>query len=629
VELYRRSGRIGVTVTPKIVELPQKRVDLVFEIAEGAQTGVSRVNFLGNKAFSDGDLRGVVVTEESRWYRFFSSNDNYDPDRLEYDREQLRKFYSNQGYYDFRIISAVAELEPDLSDFAVTYTLDEGERYNFGKVDVTTELQRLDPDFLKAVLPVREGELYRADQIEAATDALTFAAGAAGFAFVDIRPRFTANRDTRTVDVTFQVREGPRVYIERIDIVGNVRTLDPVIRRELRLVEGDAYNRVLVERSRNDVRRLGFFKDVEIDDDVQGSAPDRTVLRVNVTEQPTGELSFGAGFSSTEAFLIDLGITERNFRGRGQNLRARASLGSIRQQVDFSFTEPRFLGRDLAAGLDLQSYRYDFGDEAAFDTTSTGGGLRLGFPIAPNAYISTRYTLTQNEVNVSDADCALGLISRSLCDQRGSNLTSLVGYTLRWDRRNDPIRPTRGFDLTARQDLAGLGGDVKYLRSELETDFYYGIRPEWVVTVRGQAGYIEGFSGDRVRINDRFFKGGNTFRGFETAGIGPRDLTFDDALGGKLYGIGTVELSFPTPLPRRRYVGPTRRHRQTVTNGRCRSQHPGRSIAAGVSRPERLLGQSVGTHPLRLQPSFGQRRLRQHRDLPVLHQHPVLGTRLT
>jgi outer membrane protein insertion porin family len=534
VELYRRSGRIGVVVTPKVVELPQKRVDLVFEISEGAQTGILRVNFLGNEAFSDRDLRGVVVTEESRWYRFFSSNDNYDPDRLEYDREQLRKFYSNQGYYDFRIVTAVAELTPDQSNFAVTFTVDEGERYNFGKIDVATELQRLDPTFLKAILPIQEGELYRADQIEQATDALTFAAGASGFAFVDIRPRFTANRDTRTVDVTFQVREGPRVYVERIDVVGNVRTLDPVVRRELLLAEGDAYNRVLVDRSRNNVRRLGFFKDVEIEDDIPGSAPDRTVLRVNLTEQPTGELSFGAGFSSTEAFLIDLGITERNFRGRGQNLRARASIGSIRQQIDFSFTEPRFLGRDLAAGVDLQSYRYDFSDEAAFDTQSTGGGVRLGFPISPNAYMSTRYNLTQNEVVVSAADCALGLISRSLCDQRGSNLTSLVGYTVRWDRRNDPVNPTRGFELTARQDFAGLGGDVKYLRSEVETGLFYGIRPEWTVSLRTSGGFIEAFGDDFVRINDRFFKGGNSFRGFETAGIGPRDLQYDDALGGKI-----------------------------------------------------------------------------------------------
>lgn len=548
VELYRRSGRIGVVVTPKVVELPQRRVDLIFEIQEGAKTGVLRVNFLGNEEFKDGTLRGVIATEESRFYKFFSSRDIYDPDQLEYDREQLRKFYGNQGYYDFRIVSAVAELTPDQKDFAITFTLDEGERYNFGKLTVSTELQRLDPELLQALLPIREGQLYEADKIEDATDTLTFAAGAAGFAFVDIRPRFTANRETRTVDVTFQVREGPRVYVERIDIVGNVRTLDPVIRRELRIVEGDAYNRVLVDRSRNDVRRLGFFKDVTVDDDVPGSAPDRTVLRINVEEQPTGELSFGAGFSSTEAFLLDLGITERNFRGRGQNVRARASIGSIRQQVDLSFTEPRFLGRDLQAGADIQHYRYNFEDQSAFRNQSTGGGFRLGFPLSNNSYIQTRYNLTQNEVEVSEGDCNSGFISRSICDQRGSNLTSLVGYTYRWDRRNDPIRPTRGFDLTVRQDFAGLGGDVKYIRSEADVSAYYGIRPEWVVTAKGSAGIIEGFD-DRVRINDRFFKGGNTFRGFKTAGIGPRDTLVTDALGGKLYGIGSLELSFPSPLP--------------------------------------------------------------------------------
>ena len=331
--------------------------------------------------------------------------------------------------------------------------------------------------------------------------------------------------------------------------MGNTATLDHVIRRELELVEGDAYNRVLVDRSRNEVRRLGYFKEVEIEE-IPGSAPDRTGLRVSVQEQPTGEVSFGAGFSSAEAYLIDLGITQRNFRGRGQSLRARASLGAIRQQIDFSFTEPRFLGRDLQAGIDLTSYRYDYGDLSSFQTQSTGGGFRLGFPLSNNAYISTRYNLTQNEVILDDSLCAPVLqVSRSLCDQRGANLTSLVGYTLRWDRRNDPIQPTRGFDLTARQDFAGLGGDVKYIRSEVDTSTYYGIRPEWIVSARLSAGYIEGLGGDRVRINDRFFKGGNSFRGFETAGIGPRDVLIDDPLGGKIYAIGTAELSFPTFLP--------------------------------------------------------------------------------
>ncbi|WP_370545391.1 outer membrane protein assembly factor BamA [Caulobacter sp. 17J80-11] len=548
VELYRRSGRISATVTPKIVELPQKRVDLIFEIDEGPKTGVRRINFLGNKAFSDNDLRDVLVTKESQWWRVLSSNTNYDPDRLEYDREQLRKFYTNRGFYDFRVVSGVAELSPDRKDFAITVTVDEGPKYTFGNLKVETENQKLEPEFLQALLPIKSGQLYESDKIEDAVDALTYAAGSAGFAFVDVRPRYQPNREKQTVDVTFQVREGPRVYVERIDIVGNTRTIDPVIRREMQLVEGDAYNKILLERSRNEIRRLGFFKDVKIDEQ-PGSAPDKTVIQVQVEEQPTGELSFGAGFSSVDQFIFDLGVTERNFRGRGQNLRARLSLGSLRQTLDFAFTEPKFLGRDLRAGVDLYAYRYDFGDQASFDTKTAGMGLRLGFPINSYTYLATRYNLRNDEIVVDDSLCTAASSSSSLCQQRGTFLTSLVGYTLSVDRRNDPIAPTRGWYANLRQDLAGIGGDVNYLKSEVEGGMFYGIRPKWVVSALGSAGYISGWSGDNIRINDRFFKGGNSFRGFETAGIGPRDTSTTDALGGDLYAIGTLEMAFPLPLP--------------------------------------------------------------------------------
>ncbi len=548
VELYRRSGRIAATVSPKIVELPQRRVDLVFEINEGPKTGIERVNFLGNKAFSDAALRDVVVTKESHWYKFFQSNDNYDPDRIEYDREQLRKYYTNRGYYDFRVTSSVAELEPNQKNFVVTYTIDEGEKYKFGKLRVETDLKRLNANILTALLPIREGQLYQSERIEGAIDQLTFAAGAAGFAFVDIRPRITPNKDKHTIDVTFEVKEGPRVYVQRIDIVGNTRTLDYVIRREMRLAEGDAYNRVLVDRSKTEVKRLGFFKTVDIDQ-TPGDAPDRTNLRVKVTEQPTGELSLGAGYSSVDRLLLDIGISERNFRGRGQDLRARASVGYLRQQIDLSFTEPRFLGRDLLAGADLYSYRYNFSSQAGFDSSSTGGGFRLGFPLSTNAYLLTRYQLHADAVTVDSGSCDAGLISRSICDQRGSYLTSLLGYTVNLDLRNDPQRPTRGFNLTFAQDFAGAGGDVRYLRTEVNGGWYHGFAPAWVLQILGQAGYVGGWGGDTVRINDRFFKGGNTFRGFQVAGIGPRDTAYTEALGGKLYAIGTVELSFPNLLP--------------------------------------------------------------------------------
>ncbi|HEX8232227.1 MAG TPA: outer membrane protein assembly factor BamA [Caulobacteraceae bacterium] len=557
IELYRRSGRISAIVTPKIVQLPQKRVDLVFEISEGPGTGIRRINFLGNQAFSDGDLRDEIVTRQSAFYRFFESNDNYDPDRIEYDREQLRKFYRNRGYYDFRVVSAVAELAPDKNGFVVTYTLDEGPRYRFGDVKVETQLRRLDPKLLQQLLPIRSGEVYSDEKIERATDALTFSAGASGFAFVDIRPRYEANREAKTVDLSFEVREGPRVYIERIEVVGNTQTLDRVIRRELTVGEGDAYNRVLVERSRTQVRNLGFFKDVEITE-TPGSTPDKVVLLVRVTEQPTGQFNFSIGYSSVDQVIADIGVTQQNFRGRGQILDFRISAGSLRQQVDFSFTEPRFLGRNLAAGLDLYTYKYDFSNQASFSSGSTGALVRLGFPLNSRTRFNPRYTIHADEVEVDDFLCVPDpitgntLISRSICDQRGTSLTSAVGYSLRWDRRNDYINPTGGFFLDFSQDFAGVGGDVRYIRTQSSSGYYYQIRPKWIVSATQTSGFINGWGGDEIRINDRFFKGGNSFRGFDIAGLGPRDVSFGTegtALGGKLFAIGSVELAFPTPIP--------------------------------------------------------------------------------
>ncbi|HAQ36635.1 MAG: outer membrane protein assembly factor BamA [Maricaulis sp.] len=551
VEVYRRSGRFAAQVTPRIVELPQNRVDLVFEIAEGPVTGIRRINFIGNERFSDRRLRGALVTEESRWWRFFSSNDNYDPDRLEYDRELLRQFYQNEGYADFRVVSAVAELTPDQEDFYVTFTIDEGDVYTFGEITVASELPDISEDFLSGILPLEEGQLYRAEAIEEAVDALTFATGSAGYAFVTIRPRLDRDRENRTVNVEFIIDEGPRVYIDRIDIVGNTRTLDYVIRREMELVEGDAFNRVLIDRSRNRIRRLGFFEEVEISE-VQGDTPDRARLQVGVSEQPTGELAFGAGFSSTDSFLIDLSISERNLRGRGQFLRLRISASSRRQQIDIRFTEPRFLGRNMAAGFDLFQVRSDFAREANFQTQSTGFSLRAGFPVTRTTELGLNYTLRNDDVQVFTG------ANTALIAQAGERITSVAGYTLRWDRTNDPIDPTRGFRAEFAQSFAGFGGDVRYVRSEATGAFYRGIWDDVVASFTFSSGFILGWGGDDIRINDRFFKGGSSFRGFETAGVGPRVVVRDptsgrlqsgDALGGRLYAIGTLEVTFPLGLP--------------------------------------------------------------------------------
>ena len=550
VELYRRSGHISATVTPKIVNLPQRRVDLIFEISEGPKSGILGIVFLGNKEFSSNDLRDVVVTKESYWYKFFQSNDNYDPDRIEYDREQLRKFYRNHGYYDFRVVSSIAELAPDRNGFDVTYTVDEGVRYKFGKISVQTELKKLNPDILRALLPIRAGQIFSDEKITQATDALTFAAGSAGFAFVDVRPEYKSNPATHTVDIVFDVKEGPRVYIERIDIVGNTSTLDYVIRRELSLSEGDAYNRVLVDQSKNKIKSLGFFKDVDITTQ-PGDAPDRTNLLVKVTEQPTGELSLSAGYSSVDQLVLDLGFNQSNFRGRGQDVRARIEIGSLDRQIDFSFTEPRFLGRNLAAGFDVYSTRYNFTSFASYESASTGGGVRLGFPLTVNSSMTLRYTLRNDDVIVADNLCIPGaeLVSVVLCDQRGSYVTSALGYSVRIDHRNDPILPTRGYYIDLSQDVAGFFGTVHYVKTEADAGWYHGFSKNWVLSLNATGGYITGWNGNSVRIGDRFYRGGDTFVGFQLAGIGPRDIQFGDALGGNLYLIGEFLQSFPNFLP--------------------------------------------------------------------------------
>lgn len=563
IELYRQSGRFAANVTPKVVQQPQNRIDLIFEITEGPVTGVKRINFIGNNEYSDSRLRGEIVTEQSIWYKFFSSNDNYDPGRLEFDREQLRKFYTDRGFADFRVVSAVAELTPDQEDFYITFTLDEGEEYRWGDIQIETELETLNEDFLRRLVRIKEGDVYKASEVEDAIDTLTFAAGTSGYAFVDIQPDIKRNRADKTVDLVFNVVEGPRVYIERIDVVGNTTTLDYVIRRELELVEGDAFNRILLDRSRNRVRSLRFFEDVQITE-TQGSSADRAVVEVKVTEQPTGEVSFSAGFSSADAFLVDLSITQRNLRGRGQLMRFLIRASSNRREIDLRFTEPRFLGRNLAAGIELFDVTIDFLDETGFRQSRTGGQISLGFPLTENTSLTARYSLRTENIEIPGINCAAVLANpiqsqqNNLCQQEGKRLSSIGGLTFAWDRRNDPITPTRGFDVRFNQDFAGIGGEVKYLRSDLQANFYRGIIKDVIASGKLYGGYIEGWGGDNILVNDRFYKGSYDFRGYEPTGIGARVIQTDtltgevrrgQSLGGNLYALAATEVSFPLFVP--------------------------------------------------------------------------------
>jgi len=542
LEVYRRSGRFAATVEPQIIQLDQNRVDLVFEIDEGPMTGVRRISFVGNRAFSDARLREQLQTQESRWWRFLTSDDTYDPDRLAYDRELLRRYYLKNGYADFRIVSAVAELTPDREAFYITFTVDEGERYRFGNIDLTSTLPSVDVESLRPLITTNEGDWYSSTEVETTIAKLTEALADQQFAFVDIRPLITRNREENLINITYEINEGPRVFVERINITGNVRTVDHVIRRQMQLVEGDPFNGSKLRRSETNIRNLGYFERVNVNT-VPGSQPDQTIVNVDVAEQATGELSIGAGFSTEDGPLADFGIRERNLLGRGQELGLSFTISGEATEFDLSFTEPFFLDQDLAAGFDIFHVVRDNQDESSYDEQNTGIGLRLNYPLSENLRQRVTYRLARREIENVDEDESI-YIRR----QEGRTLTSSIGHEIIYDRLDSRFTPTDGYILRFGNELAGLGGDVRYLQTTVSANYYTPIfTDDLVLNIGGRAGYIVGL-GEDVRINDRFFVGGNSLRGFESAGIGPRDSD-GNALGGNQFVTGTVELSFPIGLP--------------------------------------------------------------------------------
>lgn len=543
LELYRRNGRYAASVEPKIISLPENRVDLVFEINEGPLTEVGRIIFVGNEAFSDNTLRSVIQTAESSWLTFLTSNDTYDPDRLAFDQELLRRHYLARGYVDFNVRSALAELTPDGETFVITFTLDEGEQYQLGEVTIESRLRDLEPEQLQQLLKTTSGQIYNADDVETSITALTDEIGKLGYAFVDIEPDLEKLPDEQTIDLTYVVNEGARVYIERIDVIGNVRTLDEVVRREFRLSEGDAFNTALLRRSRQRIQNLGYFEKVDLRT-LPGSAPDKTRIEIEVAEKSTGELSFGAGFSTSDGPLGDIRLTERNLLGTGRSVTANFRLSDRRSEIDFSLTEPYFLDTDITAGVDLFRTETDFQDESSFDQTTIGGALRASYPVTEHLRHGLKVTVREDDIQDVDGDA-----SAFIQAEEGRDLSVILGQTLTYDRRDTRFLPTEGYLLRFRQEFAGLGGDTQYLKHELIGSYYYPFTPSWVLNLSARGGNIFGYGGEDVRLFDRFFLGGSTLRGFRFAGIGPRDGLTDDALGGNSLATGTVELRFPLGLP--------------------------------------------------------------------------------
>ena len=583
IELYRRQGRFAASVEPKMVALDQNRVDVVFEVTEGPKSKVRQINILGNEVYSDNKLRGEMATKQARLTTMLSSNTSYDQDRMAYDQQKLRQFYLTNGYADFRVTSAVAELTPDKKDFIITYVVEEGPRYKFGEVTVDSDIRDFDNKKLAATLPMHPGEWYNAKQVEDSVDSLSESTGLFGYAFTDVNPEFDRDKDKLTMGINFHIAQAQRTYVERVEINGNTQTQEKVIRREIRLSEGDAFNSFQVKRSQDRINSLGFFQEKFEIKKSQGSAPDRVVLEANLEEKSTGELSLSAGYSSLEKFIIQASVKQRNFRGKGQELRASVNWSSYSKSVELGFTEPYLFDKNVAIGGDI--FRRDYnafnyiGDQrqTTYTQVSTGFQVRAGVPLTEYWSLSGRYGLSYDQVGLDQTTYFTGSVcdplkaGRYLCDAIGNRVTSSVGYSLVYDSLNNRLRPTRGQRGVFSQDFAGLGGDVRYIRTRFEGAKYWGLgHSGFVLSANAEGGYImslekgRGAGIDRVRITDRFYLGEPDFRGFDIRGVGPRvqriqylgttgsqtldtDRTrfVDDALGGRAYYLGRLELEIP------------------------------------------------------------------------------------
>jgi outer membrane protein insertion porin family len=590
IELYKRQGRFAANVEPKMVQLSQNRVDIVFEITEGPKSKIRAINIIGNEHFSDTKLKGEMLTKEATLTRFFSGGTSYDPDKMAYDQQKLRQFYLTQGYADFRVVSAVAELTPDKKDFIITYVVEEGKRYKFGDAKVQSQIRDFDSKAMTSRLPMHTGDWYDAKLVEDTIDGLTETAGTFGYAFADVKPQYHRNPDDLTMDVTFVIGESPRTYVERIDVNGNTLTQDKVVRREFRVAEGDAFNSLAVKRTTNRINSLGYFQENFETTQVDGSTPDRIILEANVQEQATGQLTLSAGFSSLESFIFQGSIQQRNFRGRGQTVGLSANYSKYDRSGSISFAEPYLFDKNISAGV--QIYRRDYNNgyfskaTATYKQATTGAQLRLGVPLSEYTSLIGTYTFNYDDVSLDKASyyttdttgaqsCNPLLAGRYLCEAVGSRISSILGTSLIYQNLDSAVRPTRGRAASATLEVAGLGGNKHYVRLRSNAAQYWPLGGGFVFSIRAESGVIKGFGhnatgSDQVLLTDRFFLGQPEIRGFDYRGIGPRVVrrfylpdddnnpatpnpltgiqaknTGDDSLGGEGYYLGKFELEIP------------------------------------------------------------------------------------
>ena len=567
-EIYKRGGRSNAMVTTQIVPLENGRVDVVFNISEGDKTGIKSIEFVGNTAYGAGRLRDQMTTTESNFLSFLKSSDVYDADRIAADLEQIRRFYLRHGYADFRVVNTDVQYDQASNGYRITVTVEEGQQYRVGTVNVESRIPDVDGTLLQRRVKTSAGSIYNSDEVEKSLQGITTEVAGKGYAFSQVRPQGNRDPATATINITYIVEEGPRVYIERINVVGNTRTRDYVIRREFDVGEGDAYNKVLVDRAERRLNNLGYFKTVRITNE-PGSTPDRVIVNVVVEDQPTGQFAVSGGYSTSDGFIAEVSVAETNFLGRGQYVRLSGSTGQYTKGAEFNFTEPYFLDRRIAAGFDLYSKQSDNTKYSYYENTMTGGTIRLGLPLTEETSVLFRYSLFQQNLKIPNTykkpfnDCWYpvsgysftypscvqnGEASLALKESQGRTLTSLVGYTLSYNTLDNNKNPHSGLYAEAKQDFAGLGGDSKYVRTTGEIRYYQELTDDVVGMLRGQAGYMFGYGNNqKLNIVDQFFLGPGLVRGFAPSGLGPRDAADprNNALGGSTYFGGTAEIQFP------------------------------------------------------------------------------------
>jgi outer membrane protein insertion porin family len=587
-DIYRRSGQAAATVTAKIVNLPNGHIDVVFHIDEGAKTGVKTIVFVGNHVYSSAKLRDLMQTTEMNWLSWFKTTDVYDPDKIASDLELIRRFYLKNGYADFRVVGSEARYDDKEKGYIVTITVEEGVAYTVAGVDIESHIPAIDAASLRSYLRFSAGQTYNGDLVQKTTEAITKEVMQRGYAFSQVHPRGDRDPTTRTVKVVFVIDQGPRVYVERIDIRGNTRTRDYVIRREFDIAEGDAYNKVMIDRAERRLNSLGFFKKVKVTTE-QGSTSDRVVVVVTVEDQSTGSFSVSGGYSTMDGIIGEVAVQETNFLGRGQFVRLAISGGQYSKGITFSFTEPYFLDHRIAAGFDVYAKDSSVSPYMFYDNLMIGGTLRFGLPVTDELTFQPRYSIYESTITIpnnsnypydsctnpipgvtpqndqfgnavpgfsqatSTSNCLTGgQASLALKQAQGTTVTSMPGFTLSYNSLDNNKNPTSGIHSDLREDFAGAGGDEHYLRSTADFRYYHSLweQLDIVGLVHLQGGYLQALGNNGLRIVDNFMLGPTLVRGFAPAGIGPRDISSGinpdgNPLGGTKYWGGSLETQFP------------------------------------------------------------------------------------